>query len=313
MPQQRFAALIPVGPTAIEASRAAYLIRSILKWEPEVGWCVLVEDTPAPIGISALSGIPATCQIIELLNPRRGQGGDWRGAVATAKLIALRWVHENTDADFALKIDTDALVIRPFSGAVRHFLLSRPAAGLVGTVGYTCNREIKQMFAEEPQLAKMCRLLPRAGCSIDVDAQPNFIFISNCGVFSHERRRVFDRVRPHIQTAIGRGYRSTEYVHGGASIVTRSMIEAMAVLGYLDSPETWISLPIGDEPVMAMYARALGMDICDYSDEGEPFGIQYIGLPYTLETIRARQHCLIHSIKNDRRYTEEQIRNYFSD
>jgi hypothetical protein len=313
MSQKQFAAFIPVGPTVTDASRAVYLIRSLLKWEPDLGWCIFVEDTPAPIGFSTLNGIPARCQVVELLNPRRGQGGDWRGAVSAAKLIALGWVHNNTDADFVLKIDTDALVIRPFSTAVRHFLLSHPTAGLVGTVGYTCNREIKQLFDEEPQLAKVCRLLPRAAPSVDVDAENGFIFISNCGVFSHERRKFFDKVRPHIEAAIHRGFRSTEYCQGGASVVTRDMIDAMAVSGYLESPETWINLPFGDEPVMAMYARALGMDICDCSNEGEPFGIQYIGLPYPLETIRARRHSLIHSVKNDRRYTEAQIRSYFLD
>jgi hypothetical protein len=89
------------------------------------------------------------------------------------------------------------------------------------------------------------------------------------------------------------------------------MLDRMAAAGYFDHPEHWMHLSIAEDFAMAMYARAVGLKLYDCSRDGEPFGIQVRALPYPLEELEARGYGIIHSIKNDARYDEESIRDYF--
>src|SRR5262245_28682559 len=112
----RFAVVIPVGPERIDAWRAIQLLESVVQWEPGVAWCVIVDDGLEPRGISERPLFPDACRAVTIMNPRRGRGLGWSGGLVTGMLAALSWIHTHTDAEFALKLDTDALVIGPMAG-----------------------------------------------------------------------------------------------------------------------------------------------------------------------------------------------------
>lgn len=180
---------------------------------------------------------------------------------------------------------------------------------MLGTLGWTCDERILLDFQKRPPLLAAHRLLPPASADEGDSAKP--LFVDGVGLFSLEQRRLFDTVRPHIDAAITNGYATYEYCQGGAQIVTRAVVDRMAAQGYLTRPEIWMYLPFPGEPILAMYTRAAGYQCCACTRPGEPFGVQHRGLPYSLEELTARGHGLIHSIKNDRRYSENEIREFF--
>jgi dTDP-4-amino-4,6-dideoxygalactose transaminase len=309
---RRFAVVIPIGPTAIEVERAVHLLAGLLSWEPSVAWCVLVEDFPHPLGLSELKGLPGRDRIVELLNPRRGLGFGGTGGVCAGVLTAFSWIHSHTDAGFVLKIDTDALVIGPFANAVASRFARMPDVGIAGAIGNSCNPAVRPMqdLSEEPDLLKFRRLLPTARAAGLTD-QHTPIVLPEVGEISLPLLTSFDAIRPHVEEAVRYGYRTSEYCQGGAYAVSRPMIDRMAAAGYLAHPEAWVHLPVGEDMAMAMYAHAVGLRLDDFSRPGEPFGIQYKALPYTLDELVSYGYGLIHSVRNDARYAEQDIRAFF--
>jgi hypothetical protein len=311
MPSKRFAAILPVGPSTTEMCRAVSLFASLVSWEPDVGWCVIVEDAPYSRGLSDLALFPETCQATTIMNPRRGDGHFWAGGVATGMLVGLSWVQANTDADFALILESDALVIAPFAEGVLAFLDDHVDAGMVGTLGSTCRERFIHNFRREPAILVAYHLLPNTPDNDDGRSDTKALFIADVGRFTIDERRLFDTIRPLIATAITQGYSTSEFCQGGAQVVTRLMMDRMADGGYMERPEIWMDLPFPGDQILPLHTRAVGLRLCSCSGRGEPFALQWHGLPYTLEELVNRRHSIIHCIKNDQRYDESEIRQFF--
>jgi hypothetical protein len=45
----------------------------------------------------------------------------------------------------------------------------------------------------------------------------------------------------------------------------------------------------------------------DYSDHGQPFACMWRGLPYPPNVLIQRQHAIIHSLKDDKRMSREEL------
>jgi hypothetical protein len=246
-------------------------------------------------------------------NLRQGQDWDWIAGLSASILSAMSWIHDHTDADFILRIDADALVIGSFAASIRQLMHARADAGVIGTLGLSCNPHIRayQDLRKEAKLLTAYKLWPRASHCADDEADleiPGFLT-----PVTKQAREAFDSLRPHIEEAILHGYSAMEYCQGGACAVTRLMLDRMAGAGYLDHPETWLPLRVTDDLILAMYARAVGLSLCEFSNPGEPFGVQHRGLPYPPEELLARRHTIIHSVKNDPRHSEIAIRQFFAD
>jgi hypothetical protein len=310
----RFAAIVTVGPKTKELFQSVALIESLAFWEPEVGWCIVVEDARQPTGLDRLARLPTTCRTVTLLNPRRGEGHIVFGAIGSGVLLALAWIQEHTDADFVLKIEPDALVIGPFAERVRSFLVERPDAGVIGTLGNSCNPAHRSAQPEgaRPWMLTCYHSLDQAGQHDDVDVTPPPL-VPGVGRVSLEKRRLFDRVRPYIAKAIQNGYERCPdiFIQEGAEIITRSMIERMASSGYLAEPQIWMDLPFGEGAIFEMFTYAVGLRLYDCSAPGQPFGVQDHGLAYPPAELVAKGYSLIHSIKNDPVRSEGDIRAFF--
>lgn len=309
----RFAAIVPVDSTPLGIWRGAELIRSLLFWEPGVAWCVLLEDSSSTSGLSELSLFPSSCTAIALPNRLKSRGGSWLGGLSAGILSALAWIHSHGEAEFVLRIDTDALVIGPFAQAIRKLAQRRRDAAVIGTVGRSCNPETRarQDMQSEPRLLRAQRLWPLAPVNDD-EPDSAQVEVPSFGRVSIWQRRQFDRIRPDINTAVRHGYATYEYCQGGACVVTRMMLDRLATRNFLDHASDWDGLPFPDDYVLAMYARAVGLRLYDYSGLGEPFGVQAKGLAYPPHEFVARGHAIVHSVKNDTRYSETDIREYFT-
>ncbi len=307
-----FAAIVPVASDAVGTWRGMALLWDLIQHEPEVGWCVILDDCPQASGLERLAFVPNTCRTVALTNQHADTANRLKGSLTARILRGLAWIQANTDADFVLRIDTDALVIAPFVDRVRWLMNRKPDAGLIGTVGLSCNPELRALedLTKEPKLATAHRLIPMWQPT-NVTEPSERIDIIGVGRVTLRQLRAFNNVRPHIADAIRRGYTSSEFCQGGAYVVTRLMLDRMAASGYLRQPDAWVDIPFSEDRVIAMYARAVGVQICDYSLPGEPFGMNFVGLAYPPADLVTRGYSIIHSVKNDARFNEASIRNFF--
>jgi hypothetical protein len=81
--------------------------------------------------------------------------------------------------------------------------------------------------------------------------------------------------------------------------------------GLLDQPLIWRDTALGEDVLIPMLTRAIGMNLLDHCFDGEVFGVRYKGLPDTPAQLIARGFSIIHSVKNDPNFSEGQIREYF--
>lgn len=306
------AALIPVGPAPIDLWRAVELVKSVSRWEPLVNCCVFLDDGTDDRGLSELQILPPYCQTVTLKNLRQGTSHHWLGGLCSSTFAGLSWIQAHVDVQFVIKLDTDALVIAPFASTINAFLDRVPDAGVIGVVGLSCNpdRRSRQNVTAVSKIVTAYHTWPRLSpeeTSNDALTIPGF-----ARPVTIEARRCFDALRPHIEAAMANGYLSPVYCQGGSFAVSRSMLDRMASAGYFDEPQLWLPLCSTEDLTTAMYARAVNMGIYDYSSHGEPFGIQYRGLPYSPQELVSRGHAIVHSVKNDPHYSEGFIRHYFS-
>jgi hypothetical protein len=311
MVDQPFAVIIPVGPSAADLACGAALLWQLLHWEPTLAFCVIAEHSPIPRGLSELAFIPRSCRVVTLTSPTNAPRRSLGGALTVRVLNALSWVQTNTNAAFVLKIDTDALVIAPFAEAIQSFLCRTRDAGIVGTLGLSCNPEIRAIenLALESRLLRAHRLLPSMDTGSTDDGSS--LTIPGLGTVSATQLRAFHLVRPHIAAAASHGYTTSEFCQGGAYVITRLMLDRMAEAGYLRDTEAWQHLPFSEDRVTAMYAKAVGLTIADHSKPGQPFGVNWMGLAYPPTVLAAHKYSFIHSVKNDYRFSEPMIRHYF--
>jgi hypothetical protein len=322
----RFAIILPVESTPHGIWRGVELVRSVLAWEPALACCVVLDDAPAARGLTDMALFSRGCVAITITNPVRSRGGSWLGTLSAGILTALDWIHTHVEVDFVLRIDADALVIGPFARAVRDFGDACQDAGVIGSIGMSCNPETRarQDMRSEPRLLRARRLWPSApahahdggpdsGVDSGVDSvEDERIEVPSLGRVSVRQRRQFDRLRPDIDVAIANGYATYEYCQGGACVVTRRMIDRLASGGFFARAREWEGLPFPDDYVLAMYARAVDLRLYDLSAPGEPFGVQARGLAYPPAELAARGHAIIHSVKNDSRWSEVDIRDYYA-
>ena len=87
-------------------------------------------------------------------------------------------------------------------------------------------------------------------------------------------------------------------------------MRALQASGALDW-RPWVGPATGEDVIVSTLVFAAGFDAHDCVADGEVFGITHIVLPDTPESLLRRGFSIIHSIKNDRHATEEEIRSFF--
>ncbi len=283
----RIAVVMPVGPEPVEADRCRDTALSILAWEPAVRWIVLVDDSSSARDLTGqLAG--ATDPVC-LPHPLRGRRAGLADRVAAAVLAALEWVARNTDADLVMKLDTDALVIAPFADKLAA-AAADDTVGLLGSYDRTCNGEPRSFVPWVRPIKRAARMI-----------QPRRIAVT-------DRAR---RVRSYVREGRAAGYQWGEHVLGGALAMPRPALDALVRGGGLDDPTTFTGTGLFDDPILGLLVRRAGYRIAGHVDDGQTFALAWRGLPDDPERLAHRGYSIIHSVKNDPRFTEEAIRRYF--
>ena len=314
------ALLALVGPSSEDLDRVEDLLASAACYEPELGACVLIddaaEDRAAVLERRAAGRLPVTV----LRHPRRGRPGPTAGALTAGVLTGLAWLHARHDVDFVLKIDLDALIIAPFQQRISALLRARPDAGVVGCVGETCDRSAArhQTCLQRPSpfavaLELMARFGPDrfAGLTAGAMRVEHPVF----GPFDVDavQYEAVLRLRSRLARAAAHGQTTADYCQGGAYAVSAELIRRMAAAGMLDDAMDWLPVGFfGEDEILSMYCFAAGLRLYDFSNAHEPFGIAWSGLPFEPTELLRRDHALIHSLKQDVRHDEADIRRFFA-
>jgi hypothetical protein len=282
------AVVMPVGPTSTEVDRCRDTIDSIVRLEPAVRWIVLVDDDAAPRDLVAAVGAAETGVDVVRLDHLLPSGvASVYERLTVSVLAGLRWVTRHTTADVVMKIDTDALVIAPFADKLSR-ALADPAVGLIGSYDRTCN-------GEERSFDAWVALVQRAGRRRRLAAG------------RHARR-----ARRLVREARAAGYEWGEHVLACALAMPRIALDAIDAGGALDDPLAFAGAELADDPMLGILVRRAGFRLAGHVGEGETFAVAWRGLPDTPDRLVARGYAIIHSVKNDPRVTESEIRRYFA-
>jgi hypothetical protein len=293
-----YAIALAIGPDPKEVERTRDLIDSINAFAPEPAVFVMIDDAPEDRHLETTLQFPPQLKPVSLHHPRHGappQKFTKSKGICAAIQTAFAWIAKNSpDVKFALKLDTDALIIAPFYKQIISVIEQSPEVGMIGAYDKTPNGDARDISYN----AKTVKALHEPG---------SFLQSLKYKV-SNDDRAVIHR---HITTAREKGYQYGEHCLGGAYAVSGELLRRMNAAGYLDNPARWLSIDCPEDVMVGIYTRATGMTFRGFVDNNEAFGIRYKGLADTPEKLLERGYSVIHSVKNDANYTEEQIREFY--
>jgi hypothetical protein len=274
------AVIIFVGPGPEQLRGLSDVLDGLSIYEPETTRVLAVCDRPDAT-IDGLS-IPSGIKLETIFHPRSGRGNPLFGASCVGTLAALAHVIDWRPA-FAIKIDTDALIIGRCFDRLATLFAGNSSIGVVGT------RRSGKLTADTVRVVR--RLRPRiAPWRNPPPGQPRV----NQLIWGPERRVA--RWLGHARRA---GWVDGSHCQGGAYAVSPAMLDALAASGVLNRPFDWLRMPLPEDQMMAALAAVCGYELVDLSGTGEPFAVEYRRLPKSAAEMIAAGHCLIHSVRGD--------------
>jgi hypothetical protein len=297
---ETFAVILLIGPAPIEVERARDTVDSISAYEGDAFVLYLVDDDLCGrrLGEQIAPELVRQNRVVQLLNPRKGRGCGWGPGTAAAILAALGHIADHQDVAFAVKLDTDSLVINRFAEKVAAKVRDCPQAGVLGT--YQFSPAKMKDRTSTPALEKLLRQFsiwrrtPAGGMAVQMAFWGKY-----------------KRMRNVLRQAVLNGYRLGEHCAGGGYAVPMACIRALRIQGLLDDPVLWLQAPLGDDPLLGLLCSAAGFRLESFDGEGEPFAVKHRGLPDTPERLIERGHSIVHSVKDHAQQKEDGLRSFF--
>jgi hypothetical protein len=291
--------VVPVGPGAHEVDRVVDLLDALATYEPGVSRVVLVDDAPdlgRDLAPSAGSLEPRTTVVV---TDRRRDVQGWSEGVLIATSTGLAELVSATapsPVDWALRLDTDSMVIGPFAERVGTRFAGDPRLGMVGAHEHLADGSVRAVGGWGTAMRRF-----RLPLSVWRRPQPQFR-TALIGV-GRERKAVIDE-------ALGRGYRVGEHCQGGGFAITTAAARAMAERGWLDG-HLWHRTGIAEDVAISVQVRAVGYTLSDMVGPGEPFAVQHEGLGGEPAELVDAGYGVVHSIKTFGHHTEDGLRAEF--
>lgn len=292
-----------MGPGEREVERVRDLVESLETFEGGNYHLVLVDDQPGPARFNRAVPDTVRDRFTEIKNPRNGRGSGWAAGCAVAVLAGL---HELTKRalpfEFAVKLDTDALVIRPFSQALSRQFASHPEVGMIGTI-------------RDPSLPERGDETVRPlGRALDKLLKQFTVWrATKCGGVTVQIAfwGRFRLIRDTIRHAFINGFRVGEHCYGGGYALSHACVRALHARSLLARPCVWLPTPLVEDMIVSMCVKSVDLALQDGSGREEPFAIRFRGLPDRPENLLARGHSIIHSVKDFGDLKEADVRAYF--
>lgn len=292
------AVAIAVGPAELELQRLRDLADSIAHHDAGDAVLVMIDDSPEPRHLDSQLSLPPSIRAVSLHHPRHGRQVTFSKGkgICSAILLALRWIARHLDARFVLKLDTDSLVISPFRDRLSDLFSANPQLGMVGAYTQTPNGSERDWSHHEPSIRDLA------------------------GGFDWRKpirslKREPDPARRHIASLLhaarANGYRAGEHCMGGGYALSRELVDRMNRSGHLDDPSLWMNIDLPEDVMIGIHVRAAGLEFANSVNEGDVFGVRYLGLPDTPANLLLKRYSVIHAVKNDERMDEATIRAFF--
>ena len=301
------AVYIPFGPGSTESARVIDLLRSIVFFEPAVCAIILVEDGTHNISFDSVP-IPKGCSLVVLPHPRPYHKRNLYGGLCTADLLALDYVDRHVEADFILKLDTDSLIVSRFSDKVMAVIDGQPEAGTIGVLGDSCHLGRRSFRMDEVVVQAVDGMLAlghalRTGNSSQASCP---IVQLNTATDCVRFRELCLLLAPLVKM----NFRGA-HCQGGAYVVSREMVRRLSEAQILRKADLWLNLLLGEDQMMGILTTLVGLKTIDSCLEGQMFGVQACGLPYSPNELLSRGFGVIHSVKGDPDHREDEIRAFF--
>ena len=263
MPNMPLAAVvIPIGPGA---ETALDTLDSVACYCPEPHLVVLVDDCTTDGTYEALTRSRRVNWHI-LRNPR--PAGVRR--LVWSLCSAYRFVLARTQCDLVLRLDQDALIIKP--GVIREaiaYAAANSSVGLFGVYDVDYNRP-RSFDVHRKLINREARWWRRA-----LGLTPSWV--------------------PLLKLAERCGYERGVNVFGGAYFVTRKCLEGISALQALDVPYNWHSV-LMEDVYFSMAAVAAGFRLGHFAAPDGPLCLEWRGLPYCAEDLAQSHYKVVHSV-----------------
>ncbi len=290
-----FVYVVPVGPSAHDVHRCADLLESIRCNEPRAAQVYLAHDgnnEPALARVLAAAGFNGTV----VMNPRPAWGVPWLGRLTFGLVCAYRRVLQDFPDHAVCRIDTDALVLRPFAEDAAQLLAGDGRIGMIGSSGLTESGVVagNGWPRRAYQLSK-----PVARWDLPPYFRQN-LFGANA------------RLRQHVVRATARGYRLGASVCGGAYLIRAETLAAMFALPGLDREAGGCTNDVTEDVFFSILACEAGYRLEIQRLPGDVFGVAWRGLPgRSLPAVWERGNAVIHSVKTHGAFSEDTTREFF--
>lgn len=299
-----FAVITFVGPGETEAHRLSRMLAGLAIYEPDVNFVVIIDDNSRQ-HFGKIIPAPLVERSIIRPNPRNGSGHWWSGGLCVALLEGLRWISEETNADFIVRLDTDSLVVNSFSERLRDRFERNTRIGLLGTWDqYPLSSRQRLPHPDAHEIVKSIVLKAARHTTIWRHSDHPLRF--QCALRQNDRR-----IRRLVQLAIKHGYIPGYYIQGGGYALHRRVIASPAVAPLIVHPLTPLHQLFGEDVLATLLCYATCHSADNMNAMNEVFAVQNNGLPDTPESLKNSRLCILHSCKNDPTITEDEIYHAF--
>ena len=286
--QPDFSIVVPVGPDQGELAGLEDTLASVRAHSgghhPHV---VLIDDSPSP---RALERYWPGADVVRTPVWEHGTP-DPLTAMVTGTICGM----SRARGTFALKLDTDALVIAPFFDQISNAFASDRSLGMIGAYDRSPDGGTRDwsMWPSRIRRSAWPAKLSAPGARRTLRYRPR-------------------REREHARATIAAAARNPDYqlgAHclGGAYAVSERLLASSA--GWDWRP--WAQAGLGEDVVIGLLCGAAGLRMRGMVGNGEPFGVTWTGLPAAPSELVQRGYSVVHSLKDGRHGTEGELRAWF--
>ncbi len=290
-----FVYVIPLGRSALDRHRCADLLDSIRCCQPTAAHTYLVNDgndERALLQLLKTAGLPGS--VVGVTQASRGL--PWSERLTLGLSHTYRRVLREFPDHSVCRLDTDALLVRPFGEAAARVFAADPRAGLIGSNGlFGGARRLGRWWARQ-----VSRYTPR------------LVRWNRPPYFRQNVVGVNGLLRRHALRAKALGYSLGAAVCGGGYLFRAEAVRAVFSLPGTLRLTASRRIGVSEEVLFSILTCGAGFRLAIQDSPGDAFGIAWRGLPgRSLREVWERGNAIIHSLKSHGLFNEETTREFF--
>lgn len=300
-----FSVLLPVGPNPLESDRVADLLDSLLTYEPDVASVIIIDDSygnfQTPPKFESLLGN----RLHVVVNPRQKRGNGWAGGLVVGVMAGLAHALTLPPVDFLLRLDTDSLVIAPFSERVMEKFSLDSNVGVIGTFDRFPNGEQRLPHAFSHEVLKGFFEKVRQPWAMWRQGWgwPYF----QCGNWGRAKVQ-----REWLSKAEANGYTAGFYIQGGGYALSFETLKLFEENGRLKDLFLWFRRPFSEDTIVTLGTYSVGKRAENFNQPGEVFAVKNQTLCLAPAEMIEAGYAVVHSLKSGEGYEEQATRDYFA-